>query len=210
MVMVEDEGMRDRCLLLRRWGRRSEVMTFGSKRGQRDYWESLDGVSYDNSFIFDECAWNFEPNELCAAFGVAQLNRLDELLSRRSRNFELLRNHLLRHPDRFIPPRTTTGIETAWQTFCFLLQPSAGIRRGDLQQFLEGYGIATRTVWTGNATRQPMMRDAAFRQPTAGMPNADRVFEHGMLVPSGPSMTDDDIDFICTAMDSYWNLRAEP
>jgi len=205
MVMIDDEGLRDRCLLLRRWGRRSEVMTFGSRKGERDFRELLDGVSYDNSFIFDESAWNFEPNELCAAFGVGQLNRLPELLSRRSRNFDLLRSYLLRHPDLFIPPRTTAEVDTTWQTFCFLIQPASGIRRADLQQFLEEYGISTRTVWTGNATRQPMMRNAGFRQPTAGMPNADRVFEYGMLVPSGPSMTDEDVDYICNAFDLYFD-----
>jgi CDP-6-deoxy-D-xylo-4-hexulose-3-dehydrase len=207
MVMVESEELRDRCLLLRRWGRRSEVIAFGSRKGQRDFREPLDGVSYDNSFIFDECAWNFEPNELCAAFGVAQLDRLPELLSRRSRNFELLRDYLLRHPDRYIPPRTTPDVETTWQTFCFLLQPALGVRRGDLQQFLEEYGIATRTAWTGNATRQPMMRDMAFRQPAGGMPNADRVFEHGMLVPSGPAMTDEDVEYICDALDLYFDTE---
>jgi dTDP-4-amino-4,6-dideoxygalactose transaminase len=48
-----------------------------------------------------------------------------------------------------------------------------------------------------------MMRGTEFRQPPAGMPNADRVFEYGMLVPSGPSMTDEDVDYICDAIELF-------
>ena len=45
--------------LLRRWGRRSELQFYGSKRHERNFWEDLDGVHYDNQFIFDELGWNF-------------------------------------------------------------------------------------------------------------------------------------------------------
>ena len=124
-------------------------------------------------------------------------------------NFHLLQSYVRRHRDRFIAPRTTAEVDTTWQTFCFLIEPGSGVRRADLQQFLEEYGISTRTVWTGNATRQPMMRNATFRQPTAGMPNADRVFEYGMLVPSGPSMTDEDVEYICNAFDLYFDHHGD-
>ncbi len=33
MVCVDDPDLADRCLLLRRWGRRSEVQLFGSEKG---------------------------------------------------------------------------------------------------------------------------------------------------------------------------------
>ncbi len=210
MVMVDTDDLRDRCLLLRRWGRRSELLSFSSRKGQRDLREDLDGVAYDSSFIFDEVAWNFEPNEMCAAFGVAQLDRLPELLGRRKRNFDLLDAYVRSHPGVFIPPRTTPEVDTVWQTYCFLIRPDAPFARSDLQEHLEAHGIATRTVWTGNAARQPMMRGVTFRQPSGGMPNADLVFSHGMLVPSGPAMTDDDIAYICAAVDSFLGAGRGP
>ena len=54
MVLLDDEDLRDRGLLLRRWGRRSEVQLYGTRQGERDFWEDLDGIRYDNMFIFDE------------------------------------------------------------------------------------------------------------------------------------------------------------
>ena len=78
MVCLDDDDLADRCLLLRRWGRRSEVQLFGSKKGSTpaSSRRSMDGLEYDNLFIFDEVGWNFEPSELSAAFGLVQLDKL--------------------------------------------------------------------------------------------------------------------------------------
>ena len=98
MVMIDDDALRDRALMLRRWGRRSELHFFGSKQRDRDFWEDLDGIHYDNQFIFDELAWNFEPSEMGAAFGLEQLKKLPENLARRRRNFD-------RYTEFFAQPR---------------------------------------------------------------------------------------------------------
>ena len=91
--------------MLRRWGRRSELQFFGSKRRERDFWEDLDGIHYDNQFIFDELAWNFEPSEMGAAFGLEQLKKLPDNLARRRRNFDALHASSSRgHADRFVLP----------------------------------------------------------------------------------------------------------
>ena len=101
MVMTDDDALRDRAVMLRRWGRRSELHFFGSKRRERDFWEDLDGIHYDNQFIFDELAWNFEPSELGAAFGLEQLKKLPENLARRRRHFDAL-HRVLRTPRRSV------------------------------------------------------------------------------------------------------------
>ncbi len=101
---------RDRCLSLRRWGRRSEPQLFGSKRGDRNFWEDLDGLRYDSLFIFDDVAWNFEPSELGAAFGLCQLDKLPVNYARRQRNFALYNDFLARHPGRVHPaPSSSMG-----------------------------------------------------------------------------------------------------
>src|SRR5450432_628160 len=78
MVLLDDDELTDRCLLLRRWGRRSEAQIYGSRKGvERRFFSSIDGdLEYDNLFIFDEVGWNFEPSELSAAFGLVQLEKL--------------------------------------------------------------------------------------------------------------------------------------
>lgn len=207
MVLLDDETLRDRCLSLRRWGRRSERQLFGSGPRTRSFWEDLDGVRYDNLFIFDDVAWNFEPSEIGAAFGVQQLAKLDRNSKRRQRSFSQYCDVLGRYPELFITPRQTTDLETAWLSFVFLIRPDAGFERADLQQALEHAGIDTRTVWTGNAARQPMMRTVPFRAPDSGLPHADAVMERGLLVPMNHALEDDDIGYVCDHIEAFARTR---
>lgn len=208
MVMLDDDELRDRCLTLRGWGRRSETQLFGSKAGSRDFWTDLDGISYDNMFIFDEPGWNFLPTELCAAFGVEQVKKLDRNYARRQHNFARFTEVLSRHRRYFTPPRQLDGLNTAWLSYCFLIKPDAGFGRSDLQQYLEARGVDTRVVWTGNAARQPFMKSAAFRQPDGGLPGADHVMEYGMLISCNHGLTDEMIDHVGAQIDAFVAERA--
>jgi CDP-6-deoxy-D-xylo-4-hexulose-3-dehydrase len=212
MVCFDDDALTDRALLLRRWGRRSEVQLFGSKKGiDRRFFSSLDGdvdVEYDNLFIFDEVGWNFEPSELSAAFGLVQLDKLPDNLARRKRGFDLTRAQLGRWPEVFTLPRCTDGVDTGWHMFPAILRPESGIRRSDLQQWMERHGVDTRMVWTGNVTRQPAFRDRAYRTPARGLPNADLVMEWGLVFPNHHAMNDDDCQYIGECLDGFLAQRA--
>jgi len=204
MVLLDDEALADRCLLLRRWGRRSEPQLFGSQKGQgRRFFSDLGGMEYDNLFIFDEVGWNFEPSELSAAFGVVQMGKLPANLARRQRNFEILSARLARHPACFTLPRTTPGIETGWHMYPILIRVDSGIRRGNFQQYMEGKGVDTRMVWSGNITRQPAFRDRPMRVDPAGLPNADLVMETGLILPMNHALADDAMNYIADCVDAY-------
>jgi CDP-6-deoxy-D-xylo-4-hexulose-3-dehydrase len=205
MLCVDDDELADRALLLRRWGRRSEVQLFGSRKGAGDrFFSRIEGdLEYDNLFIFDELGWNFEPSELAAAFGLVQLDKLDDNLARRRRNFELTSAAVARWPHLFGLPRLTEGVDTGWHMFPVLLEPGGGVRRADLQQWMEARGVDTRMVWTGNAARQPAFRGAPHRRPPGGLPNADRVMEHGLVLPNHHGMDDDDCGYIGECLEAF-------
>ena len=196
MVCVDDDELADRCLLLRRWGRRSEVQLFGSRKGDKRFFSDVDGLEYDNLFVFDEVGWNFEPSELSAAFGLVQLRKLPQNLARRKRNFARLSDHFATRADLFELPRTLGGLDTAWHMFPFLIRPESGIRRSDLQGHMESHRVDTRMVWTGNVVRQPAFKGVPHRVPPGGLPNADRVMEQGLILPCNHGMADDDIDYV--------------
>ena len=203
MVLLDDPALADRCLTLRRWGRRSEPQFFGSRKGERHFFSDLDGIEYDNLFIFDEIGWNFEPSELSAAFGRVQLRKLPDFLARRKRNFARLSENVARHPEVFTLPRTTAGLDTAWHLFPIQIRPGSGVRRGELQQWMESRGIDTRMVWSGNILRQPAFRKIAHRAPPGGLPYADRVMETGLVLPCHHAMNDADVDYIGETIDAF-------
>ena len=205
MVCLDDDDLVDRCLLLRRWGRRSETQIYGSRKVlDRRFFSSIDGdIAYDNLFIFDEVGWNFEPSELSAAFGLVQLDKLPDNLARRKHNFARLLGHFEQRPDVFVLPRTTTDVDTAWHMFPVLIRPESGVSRGAFQEHMERNGIDTRMVWTGNVLRQPAFKGIAHRAPDVGLPNADRVMEQGLILPSNHSLDDDDVDYVWATVEAF-------
>jgi CDP-6-deoxy-D-xylo-4-hexulose-3-dehydrase len=200
MVLLDDEALRDRGLLLRRWGRSSEVQFYGSRKGDNRFLAEVDGMEYDSLFVFEELGWNFEPSELGAAFGLEQLKKLPNNYRVRQRNFSRYLEFFGSHPDQFDPPVQLEGLDTAWLSFPFVVRPESGLVRSDFQRELESRGIDTRMVWTGNVTRQPMMRGVEYRADPGGYPNADRIMEHALLLPCNHFLTDEDVDFVCAAV----------
>lgn len=202
MVLMNDEETRDKALLLRRWGRRSEPNLFGNGKG-RVFREDLDGVEYDNDFIFDLLPWNFEPSELGAAYGTVQLDKLQANYKRRKDTFAAYTAAYAKHPEFFTTPRETEGLDTAWLCYPVLINADAPFTRSELQEFIEGAGIDTRTVWSGNVTRHPMMKGVEHRVPEGGLPNADAVFERGMTLGMSHGLTDAEVAHIGASIDAF-------
>jgi CDP-6-deoxy-D-xylo-4-hexulose-3-dehydrase len=203
MLLVDDDELRDRAVMLRRWGRRSELHFFGSRRRERNFWEDLDGIEYDNQFIFDELAWNFEPSEMGAAFGLEQLKKLDGNLARRRELFDCYTEFFSSLADMFVLPRQLDGLETAWLGYPLVITEQAGFGRPEMQRFLDGRGIETRTIWTGNVARQPMLRDCAVRIPTDGLPNADMVMARGVLLPLSHAIDDPTFEYVLAQLTEF-------
>ena len=205
MVCVDDDALADKALLLRRWGRRSEVKFFGSQKADKRFFSVIDGLEYDDLFIFDEVGWNFEPAEISAAFGVVQMRKLPVNLARRKRNFELLTKHFSGYPEVFVLPRITTDIDTGWHMFPIMIKPESGVRRSLFQQHMEAAGVDTRMVWTGNVTRQPAFKNVPHRIAPGGLPNADRVMETGLILPCNHAIDDEGIEYMCHTVDQFFN-----
>lgn len=205
MVMFDSSELRDRAVMLRRWGRRSELHYFGSKKRNHDFWENLDGVHYDNQFIFDELGWNFEPSEMGAAFGLEQLKKLEGNLARRRANFDRYTQFFQAHTDAFVLPRMIADLDTAWLGYPLTMRPGAGFERAQLQEHLDARSIDTRTIWTGNVTRQPMLRNTMFKTPAEGLPATDAIMERGVLLPLSHAIDTDDVDYICRQVAEFLN-----
>ncbi|MEE3330808.1 MAG: DegT/DnrJ/EryC1/StrS family aminotransferase [Myxococcota bacterium] len=204
MICLDDPELVDKALMLRRWGRRSEPTFFGSKKGERNFFSDLDGMEYDDLFIFDEVGWNFEPSELSAAFGCVQLDKLPGNLERRNRNFELLSDALGRRSDVFVLPRTTPGIQTGWHMFPILIEPASKVSRAAFQQHMEKNGVDTRMVWSGNAARQPAFKNRPHRVAPGGLSNADRVMECGLILPMNHGIDDKGMARIVEVIENFF------
>ena len=97
---------------------------------------TVDGMPYDNIFVFENIGYNFEPSEIGAAYGCVQLDKLKEFNSRRQYAFHRYDDWFATQ-DRFMRPRTTAELETTWMLYPFVIEEEAGFTRTDAQTFLD-------------------------------------------------------------------------
>ncbi len=200
MVGVNDADLYDHALSLRRWGRRSESYLFGSRKGRNDRFGQLaDGTPYDLVFVFDTIGYNFEPCELSAAYGLVQLDKLDQFNAQRRANWQQLSDFMATRPE-FSQAGTTPHTDTTWMRFCFSVAADAGFDRTQVQEFLADRGVATRMVWTGNILRQPGFAHIECRIADGGLPNCDRIMDEALSLPIHHGLNAEHMDFICSQL----------
>ena len=205
LVGIDDPDDYDLALSLRRWGRRSESYLYGSRKGRQDRFSALaDGTPYDLVFVFDSIGYNFEPNELSAAYGLVQLDKLEGFNARRRANWRRLDGFMADRPG-VTPGRTTPETDTTWMRFCFEITPDAPFTRAQAQEFLAGRGVPTRMVWTGNILRQPGFAAIEHRAPAGGLPNCDRMMDNSLSLPIHHGLDPEHMDYICEQLDALFD-----
>ena len=201
MIAVDDPEWHDQTLVRRRWGRRSERYLFGSLQGattasagsptaRPTTWCSSSTTPATTSSP-RRSAW---PTATCSSTASPSSTAAPH-------NFARFDDVLAGHEDTVVRPRTTPELETTWMRFPFLL--ADGIDRNHMQDFLLERGVPTRMVWTGNILRQPGFADIEHRAPAAGLPNADRVMDRGLSLPSHHGLSSDAVGHIAASLSDY-------
>ncbi|MCA1369657.1 aminotransferase class I/II-fold pyridoxal phosphate-dependent enzyme [Bradyrhizobium sp. BRP14] len=206
MLCVNDDELARRARLMRSWGRTSSLF-IDSESVENRFNIDIDGFSYDAKFVFEALGFNLEPSEMGAAFGLVQLDRLEENIASRERNFAAQLAFFKQYEDWFILPRQLPESRTGWLAFPLTIRPDAPFTRRDMQIFLERRDIQTRPVFTGNILRQPAMKDVNSRVSDKGYPVADDVMRGGILLACHHGLTPEQLEHIhasfCDFVDSF-------
>ena len=189
-LAINDETVLRKAKLLRSWGRSSSLFDEKSEAIENRFNVDLDGYDYDAKFVFETVGYNLEGNELGAAFGLVQLEKLQKNIDTRQANFQRQCEFFDKHSKYFSNPQETYGCDTAWLAFPILIKKDAPFTRKEFQIFLEKKNIQTRVVFTGNILRQPMCKNIVKKVLNEGYPNADSVMARGVLLPLHHGLTE--------------------
>ena len=82
------------------------------------------------------------------------------------------------------------GFNSNYWLTCITVEPEeAGFTREDVRLALDGENIESRPLWKPMHL-QPVFNDAPFY----GNGTSERLFEIGLCLPSGPTLTDEDVE----------------
>jgi CDP-6-deoxy-D-xylo-4-hexulose-3-dehydrase len=173
---------------------------FGWKLGELPF-------GYDHKYIYSHLGYNLKITDMQAAVGLAQLQRLDEFVAVRRRNWQYLRDGLRHLEDVFILPVATANSEPSWFGFCLTLRPDAPFDREDMLRFLnDEKKIGTRLLFGGNLLRQPYMKDRNYRV-VGSLDNSDLVMNRTFWIGVYPGLTENHLDFVIETLTDYINAR---
>ena len=196
MVMFNDEAQFRRASMMRDWGR---IGTNSEDVGER-FAHEVNGIPYDFKFLYGVLGYNFKSSEVNAAFGLVQLNRLEENLAIRKRNFQRYLNNLTDLDSQGLLQLAPLDSNVHWLAIPF--QCPAGKRLG-LLGFLEEHHIQTRVTFSGNITRHPV-----YREYLAIYPNSDKIMSDGFLLGCHHGMSVADVDYVCDTIHLFFEHNA--
>merc|ERR1719310_2425642 len=185
--MFNDEALRDRALMLRDWGRIGNNTEDVSQR----FGHNVDGIEYDFKFLYGCLGYNMKACEMSAAFGLAQLKKLDRFRALRKRNIARYCENLKKAGTRFIIPHNFDDYD--WLAFPLLYHDRKGVLR-----YLESHDVQIRVFFAGNVTRHP-----AYRDYLQVFPNSDRVMAESFLIGAHHGLDFADIDRVCDLLVEY-------
>lgn len=195
IVCFNDKKNYDRAKLLRGWGRSSAI--FNESEGLKHRFnEKVDGIPYDGKYIFSELGFNFLPSEISAAFALEQLKKLKKNIKSRIENFEKIYSFFKKKSKHFELPTQTSGMKTGWLAYPVIIKKNSKIKRRDMQIFLERKGIQTRTIFTGNILRQPIMKNKKYNKVKNCSINSDNIMKNGILIGCHQGLKSKEIDYI--------------
>ena len=201
IVCFNNRNQYNRAKLLRGWGRSSTL--FNEKEDIKKRFNTKVGkIPYDGKYIFSEMGYNFLPSEISAAFALEQLKKLKNNISIRIKNFNFLLNFFKKYNNLFSLPKQNNGVKTGWLAFPLIVK-NKKIARQKLQIFLEKKGIQTRTIFTGNILRQPIMKRKKYFKHKKSEIISNDVMRNGILIGCHHGLTKKNLKYICKSFNLF-------
>ncbi len=134
--------------------------------------------------------YNYRMSNICAGIGRGQMFVLEEHIARRRAIHSLYTELLKDIPGITVMQNPTENFESNFWLTCILVDSrQTGITREGIRLAMEAANIETRPLW------KPLHLQPIFQQaPFYGNGTSEQLFNIGLCLPSGPTLTDENIE----------------
>jgi len=200
LACVNDQETRRTLLGLRDWGRIDlEINEDATKR----FDVKLHDTYYDNKFTYQLSGYNMKGCEMQSAFGSEQLKKLNIFNKVRKDIFKTFYDFFSSR-DEFILPETNKGADISWLAFPLSLSDKCKFDRKHIMTFLEGKGVQTRVLFSGNIIKHPVYEDLKNSCHTPHhLNNSDYIFKNSFMFGCHHGMTSEMANYIIGCFNEY-------
>lgn len=168
------------------------IVTNNKTWAERAFFLENQGRYPENPYYHPEIAFNYRMTNIQAAIGLAQLERINEMLAIRRRNAAHYNRRLAGLPGLTLPPQMPWAHNVFWM-YSVIVEDEFGLSRDDLRAKLRQAGIETRPFFYPVHTL-PMYHTGQF------LPVAEELSWRGLNLPSGATLTPEQIEYICDTL----------
>jgi dTDP-4-amino-4,6-dideoxygalactose transaminase len=145
---------------------------------------------------YDEVGYNYRMTDIQAAIGLAQLERLDEMLLRR-RQLASRYSQRLSQLDWLVPPFEPVDCHHNFQSYMVRLKDAAPITRDELMQELLNRGVSTRRAIMA------IHRELPYRNEKwdSRLPRTNEVTDTAIILPLFYAMTEEEQDYVVECLE---------
>jgi perosamine synthetase len=142
-------------------------------------------------FVHERLGWNYRMTNIQAALGMAQLERLDEFVKRKTR-MGAMYTKLLNGLSRIqLPMARTEYANNVYWVYGLVLNESIGFDAEEAMKRLAQNGIGCRPFFYP-MHQQPVLRKMGLFKGES-YPQAERLYQRGLYIPSGMALSDEQI-----------------
>lgn len=171
-------------------------MVVTNRKKWADRCRNLKNLSFleKKRFWHKEIGFNYRMTNMQAALGLAQFERIDEMVERR-RNNAAFYNSLLRDVPGLTLPVERPGVRNVYWMYGILVGKEFGVRRDALMKRLKETGIESRTFFIP-MNQQPVLKKMGIISKERH-PVAEDISKRGLYLPSGSGLTRKEIEYVC-------------
>jgi perosamine synthetase len=151
------------------------------------------GTTPGRRYHHERIGFNYRLTNLQAAVGVAQMEKVEEILAAKRRIAERYRRGLEGVAGLTLPPEAPWAENVHWLFTLLVDEQAFGRSRDDLLARLAGEGVETRPVFP------PVHRQPAYATGQE-LPVAESLAAAGLSLPSAVTLSDDDVDRVVESL----------
>jgi CDP-6-deoxy-D-xylo-4-hexulose-3-dehydrase len=152
-------------------------------------------AGYDHKYTYSHLGYNLKSGDIQAAIGLAQLDRLDNFIELRKRNWNYLSTGLKDLEEIMILPEAAENSDPSWFGFALTVKSGCPKTRNQIVQELNAAKIATRLLFGGNLLRQPAFIGTP-RRVVGELTNTDIVMNDTFWIGVWPGLTLPMLDYV--------------
>jgi len=168
--------------------------------GKRFEW-SLGNLphGFDHKYTYSHLGYNLKLTDMQAAIGLAQIDKLDDFINQRKKNFKYLHKNLLSLEKYLDLPKPQKNSDPSWFGFPMRVKPESPLNRNEIVKNLTDFNIGTRLLFAGNLVKQPYFKDIDYRSDFE-LINTDIIMEDVFWIGLQPNLNKHQLEYVCESL----------